>query len=369
MAERPDYYAVLGVPRDATELAIRAAYRRLVLTHHPDRHPDDPDATLRLRNLVQAYEVLGDEGARSAYDAGAVDSPLIQPVGPLEEVLGRVVDAFVERRDARAESGRDHQYRLTLTLEQAARGCAQALELPKTIECIRCEGRGFPLEVFPKVCQACQGGGAIEHRRQLRRVLENCAVCDGQGYVVTTPCSLCDGARVVEERRFVTIDVPPGVKSGSKLVVKGAGQPGRKGGAPGDCFVVVTVSEHAVLRISGQDVRMKRPVSVLQSLTGGWLTVPTLDGVRRLKLPKNTRDKSVLRMAGLGLGGEGEGRGDQLVTIEVEYPVSLDDAMLASLKAMDTHGGTEVFPKTSRFNENYPKAHGEAPCPEEDSNT
>ena len=367
MAERLDYYAVLGVAHDASELAIRAAYRRLVLNHHPDRHPGDPSATLRLSNLVQAYEVLGDSVSRQAYDAGNVVAPPIQPVGAIEEVLGRVVDAFVDRQDTRSSAGRDHQYRLTLSLEKAARGCKQTLELPFSVECRRCEGRGFPLEVMPTVCQACKGGGAIENRRSLRRVLENCGACGGQGYVVSTPCVVCDGTRTVEERRSVTIDIPAGVATGARLVVKGAGQAGASGGAAGDCYVIVTVDSHPVLTVSGRDVLMKRPVTVLQVLTGGWLTVPTLDGPRRLRLPCNTRDGTVLRMVGLGVGGEAEVRGDQLVTVEVEYPVSIDGAMAESLRAIDSEAGAETFPMTARFNESYPLAAGETSCSDETS--
>jgi molecular chaperone DnaJ len=369
LAERRDYYAVLGVDQEASELAIRAAYRRLVLNHHPDRHPDDPDATLRLRNLVQAYEVLGDTDARRAYDAGKVSEAPAQAVGALEEVLGRVVDAFVGRRDDRSTSGRDHQYRLSLSLEEAARGCVQTLELPWDVECLQCEGRGFPLEVFPTVCQDCQGGGAIEQRRSLRRVLESCSSCSGQGYLVASPCSGCSGTRAVEQRRSVTIDVPAGVITGSRLVVRGAGQAGAWGGSSGDCFVMVTVAGHPVLSVSGRDVEMTRPVTVLQALTGGWLTVPTIDGPKRLSLPSNTRDGAILRMVGLGIGAEGEVCGDQRVTIEVEYPVSLDNLMVEALRSIDAEAGSEIFPKTRRFNTDYPQAPGETSCSDEASNT
>jgi molecular chaperone DnaJ len=367
LAERPDYYAVLGVDRDATELAIRAAYRRLVLSHHPDRHPDDPDATLRLRNLVQAYETLGDADARQAYDAGSTPNPVVKPGGPIEELLGRVVDAVVGTRNARSASGRDHQYRLTLSLERAGRGCTQTLELPWRADCTRCEGRGFPLEVFPSVCQDCQGAGAIEHRRSLRRVLESCAGCSGQGYVVSTPCVECAGTGSQEIRRSVTIDVPAGVVTGSRLVVKGAGQAGSWGGATGDCFVIVKVAPHPVLSASGRDVLMRRPVTALQALTGGWLTVPTLDGSRRLQLPPSTMDQAVFRLAGLGIGADRAGRGDQLVTVEIEFPVSMSDETIEALKRLDAQAGSEVFPRTRRFEQTHPHAMGDTVCSDESS--
>ena len=361
MADRPDYYALLGVTRADSELAIRAAYRRLVLKHHPDRNPGDPESSARLRHLVEAYEVLGEPTARARYDSGHRSPPAAE-VTPFEELLGRVVDAFVSVRDERRMAGRDHQYRMTLSFAEAARGVSKVLELPHKVRCSSCEGRGFPLEVLPLVCEGCQGAGALESRKSLRRVIERCEACNGQGYIIEQSCTQCAGEGLQEVRRSVTIDVPAGVTSASRLVVKGAGQPGTGGGASGDCFVLVTIEPHPVLMRSGRDVVMSRPVTVLQALTGAWLTVPTVDGVRRLRLPANSANESILRMVGLGIGSPAGERGDQLVTIEIEYPADMSEELKEALTLLEQGSGEEVFPLTRRFEAVHGGSHGDVLC-------
>ena len=355
---------MLGVGRDDSELAIRAAYRRLVVKHHPDRHPGDPGAAVRLRNLVEAYEVLGEPEARRRYDEGH-RPPQPSSAAPLEELLGRVVDAFVDVKDARGRAGRDHQYRLTLDFAEAARGGTKTLDLPLWRTCTSCEGRGFPLEVLPQVCGACEGAGAIEKRRSLRRVIESCEACEGRGYAITTPCSLCAGGGALEERRELKIDVPAGVTNASRLVVRGAGQAGKGGAADGDCYVLISVTPHPVLERSGDDIVMSRPVSFLRALCGGWVSVPTVDGVRQLRLPAKSEDRSVLRMVGLGIGSDEASRGDQLVTLEIEYPDMMSDALVETLVRLEAQAGEEVFPLTRRFEACYGSYDGELACPED----
>ena len=300
---------------------------------------------------MEAYETLGDAARRAAYDAGQSNAPLFEQGAPWEEVLGRVVDAVVGPRDIRARAGQDHQYRVTLTTVQAARGCKQSLELPSFVSCEVCDGRGFPLEVFPTVCERCQGAGSVEHRRSLRRVVDHCEGCQGLGYLVSKACSACGGARSQEIRQSVVIEVPAGVSTGERLVVRGAGAPGVQGGASGDCFVIVTVAPHPLLTVVGRDVTMVRPVSVFEAMAGGWITVPTLDGRRRLRLPAHTKDGDVLRMPGLGVGAQPDARGDQLVTLMVEQPAALDEEAREQLRSLSQRLGLEAFPKTTRFDE------------------
>jgi len=352
LADRPDYYALLGVTRSDSELAIRAAYRRLVLAHHPDRHPDDAGAVTRLSNLVEAYETLGDPAARARYDQGH-SLPRKEESNGLEEVLGRVVDAFVGVHDARHVDGRDRQYRLSISFESAARGTTETLELPEPQPCATCDGRGFPLEVLPQVCHTCQGAGAQEVRRTLRRVIESCVACSGLGYSVSRPCESCAGVGTSEVRRKVEIQVPAGVMNGARLVVRGAGEDGEGKGASGDCFVLVEVLAHPYFERRGQDVVMTRPVTVLQAIRGGWIKVPTLDGPRRVHLPSNAEPKLVLRMLGLGVGDKAGQRGDQLVHIEVEQPAKLSSDLEETLGRLDEISGPDVFPTTRKFEASF----------------
>ena len=245
---------------------------------------------------------MGDEKRRKTYDDGSV--VLVEEATGWEEILGRVVDAFVSPLDTRSVAGRDHQYQLSLSLKEAARGCTKSLSLPRQTRCDVCEGRGFPLEVFPSVCSQCQGAGAIEERRSLRRVVIACEGCAGRGYCLSEPCVGCAGQGRVPLRQEVSIDIPAGVVDGATLVVRGAGQAGTMGGASGDCFVKVQVQPDPVLSIVGSHVTMTRTITALQAMRGDWVVVPTLDGASRLRVPRNALSGSVLRMPGFGVGPE-----------------------------------------------------------------
>lgn len=351
MAERPDYYAVLGVPRGADALTIRQAYRQLAASYHPDRHPDgSPLATVRFQRVVEAFGVLGEPTKRIAYDAGqAIDAPRIEEGKPLAELFGAVVDQLFGVKGRRVERGADVLYRLELSLSEAAVGVRRELSLPRPEPCAVCEGRGFPMEHLPEICERCAGRGEIQVRRGLRSVLEACADCDGRGHIPVVTCAACSGRGLRDVRRAVQIDVPPGVADGAELLVRGAGGAGRFGGEPGDCLLRVSVRPHPWLRRSGSDVVLERPVRIYDAIAGGWLSVPTLEGACRLRMVADTRDGAVLRMAGLGMGKPGGGRGDQLVTVRVEWPAGLGDDARAALSALAEAAGPDTFPRTARF--------------------
>ncbi|MGM0574838.1 MAG: DnaJ C-terminal domain-containing protein [Myxococcota bacterium] len=350
MAERPDYYAVLGVPRDAETLRIKQAYRRLAARYHPDRHGGARDATGRFQALVEAYSVLGDAERRRAYDEGqAIDAVRIEPGTPLEELFGRMVDQLFGVRSRRAVDGRDVRYRLDVDLAEVAHGCARTLRLPREVPCGACDGRGFPLESLPEICERCGGRGEIQRRRVLRSTLENCPDCEGRGFHLVTACVRCEGSGTRVHREPLTIDVPAGVEDGRRLVVRGGGQPGRNGGRDGDCLVTVRVRPHPALERRGSDVLLERPVSVFEATAGGWLDVPTVDGEQRLKLPVGIEDGAVLRMQGRGLADSRGERGDQLVTIRVEMPQDLDEDIREALRRLGMKAGRGPFPKTRRF--------------------
>ncbi len=350
-SERPDYYAVLGVPRGADALAIRQAYRRLAASYHPDRHPDgSPLATVRFQRVVEAFGVLGEPGKRHTYDAGqAIDRPRVEEGKPLAELFGAVVDQLFGVRERRVERGADVLYRVELSLAEAAVGVRRELSLPRPEPCATCEGRGFPMEHLPEICERCAGRGELQVRRGLRSAVESCPDCDGRGHIPVVTCGACSGRGLRDVRRAVQIDVPAGVADGARLLVRGAGGAGRFGGEPGDCVLRVAVRPHPLLRRSGSEVVLERPVRIFDAIAGGWLTVPTLEGSRRLRLPAGTRDGAVLRMAGLGMGMPGGGRGDQLVTVRVEWPAGLGDDARAALAALAEAAGPATFPRTASF--------------------
>ncbi|MBD90352.1 MAG: hypothetical protein CL940_08445 [Deltaproteobacteria bacterium] len=349
MADHADYYAVLGVERDAAISSIKAAYRRLASAHHPDRNPTDGEATTRFQSLVQAYDVLGDSARRAAYDAGRpVEVMQVEPGAPLAEVFGRVLDQLFGVVDRVSVRGDDTRYRLELSFAEAELGCSRVLSLPRERPCAACDGRGFDLSELPKFCGRCASLGTLERRPELRSERVPCPDCQGRGFLVERPCEACGGTCVTEEREDLTIQIPPRSQDGQRLLVRGAGGAGRGSGQAGDCYVELHVQPHPQLQVRGKDLWLKRPIPLPKALAGGWLEVPALSGVERIQLPPGSRDGDVLRMRGHGLSRESGKRGDLFVELTIEMPADLTAAQLDELtEALE--GGDTTFPKSRSF--------------------
>ena len=332
---------------------IKAAYRRLAASVHPDRHGGDGEATERFKVLVEAYSVLADDERRATYDAGqAVKLPI--PVeagsGPAE-LVGSLVDKLFGVRTKGPLPGDDLRYRLTLTFVERALGGRRELLVPVQERCGTCHGRGLPPLTLPDACERCAGAGELQVRRGLRSVIDDCPDCAGRGYRIDEPCPGCGGGGTVTVRRKVEIEVPPGLAEAEKLLIRGAGQPGRHGGAPGDLYVQISHSEdHPVLQLLGRDVRCERPLPMLDAILGARITVPTIEGTARIQVPRGSRDGAVLRMANFGARMRGEeGRGDQLVTLRLELPTNLDPEQLGAMQALRKRLGADNAPRSTAF--------------------
>ena len=270
----PDYYAVLGVPHHAEQEKLKAAYRRLAIAYHPDKHPDDPEATSRVQRIVQAYNVLSDPKTRQRYDDGhQVQEIPIESGTNFQEFFGSIIDGVFGVGIPKPERGRDRKYRLALTLEEVARGARKVLDLPHEEPCSRCSARGFLPGCVPEVCGRCEGAGEIQRRKTLRSKIQDCPDCLGRGYRITEPCPRCKGTTIETVVRPVTITVPAGVKHGAKLLIRHAGQPGRHGGEPGDCFVHIKQLKHPSLVRDGLTLRSERPITVFDALLGARISV------------------------------------------------------------------------------------------------
>ena len=359
MADRADYYAALGVERDADSLQIKQAYRRLANEHHPDRHPDDEDATRRFQSLVEAYRVLGDPENRSSYDEGlGLASIRVEPGAPLEELVGGVVDQLFGIKERAPIRGRDRRYNLTLELAEAALGCRKGLSLPSDKPCSRCEGRGFSLSHIPEICLRCGGLGEVQRRQLLRSQIEECPDCSGRGFQMDEACPDCQGSGLDHGTRIVEVDVPSGVESGARLKVRGAGEAGRAGGEPGDCIIVLTVRDHGSLRRQGLDIETERPVTLLQATLGAWVEVPSLEGVAKVQVPAGSVDGARLKLSGLGVRGSDGARGDQIVTLTVESPQGLSPEQEAALQSLASQLGLGPFPRTQAYETSLSRVDG-----------
>lgn len=326
-----DYYEVLGVPRNASEQEIKSAYRKLALTHHPDRNPGDGQAEERFKEAAQAYGVLGDPDKRRRYDAyghagvsgaaGAGFDPTI--FADFSDILGDFFgfgDVFGRRRGPRR--GADLRYNLEISFEEAAFGTETQIRIPRSETCSACSGSGAAPGTHPTTCPTCRGAGQVTFQQGFFSVARTCSHCRGSGRIVTERCTSCEGEGLIPVERTLQIKVPPGVDTGSQLRITGEGETGALGGTTGDLYVVLRVAEHPFFKRDGTSLYCEIPVSVPQAALGASLDVPTLDGGKtRVSLPEGTQSGTVLRVKGQGvpqLGGRG--RGDLHVLVRVVVP-------------------------------------------------
>jgi molecular chaperone DnaJ len=350
MAKR-DYYEVLGVSRDASAEEIKRAYRRLAKKYHPDVSKDGGSAE-KFKEIAEAYEVLSDPAKRAQYDR-------FGHVGPEQGFdfdfgdFRRAREAFEEfgfgtawddlfdlffgegvrtttrpKRRARAQQGEDLEYKLRLTLEDAAQGTRVKVTVPRYVACDRCRSSGMEPGSRARVCPTCNGSGRVEYRRQTMLGsfinVMTCERCEGIGEIIEAPCQRCDGGGRIWEQSRISIKVPPGVETGSRLRLAGEGNAGRGGGRPGDLYIVVEIAPHETFTRKGDDLYVEVPITFPQAALGATIKVPTLFGEEELKIPAGTESGETFVLRGKGIPHlRGRGRGDQYVTVKVTTPKRL----------------------------------------------
>jgi molecular chaperone DnaJ len=334
MATKRDYYEVLGVPRTAGEDEIRRAFRRLARQYHPDVSAD-ADAEARFKEINEAYENLADAEKRQHYDRFGTSEPAGAGFGAgggfdgfgFEDIFDSIFGGAA-RRNAR---GADLRYNLSLTFEEAVFGVEKVLEIPRAVTCSRCGGNGAEPGTSPIECPTCRGSGEIRRVQQsmLGRFVNvmACHRCGGEGRINPTPCSECHGERTVQTVQRLSVSIPPGVDDGQQVHLSGQGQSPPKGGVPGDLYVVLNVTPHALFRRQGSDLLYELTINVAEAALGAEIEVPTIDKqAARLKIPAGTQIGRVLRLRDKGVPHlRGSGRGDQLIRVRVEIPTELSD--------------------------------------------
>lgn len=345
-----DYYAVLGVSKDASQAEISKAYRKLARDLHPDARPNDAEAESRFKEVGEAYGVLSNAEKRKEYDQ--VRSMVGGPGGPgfggfggggfgggggqtinMEDLLGGLFGGGAgagagpftsTRRTARAaRRGRDVETDLRLSFDDALAGVTTTLRVAGRAACTVCGGSGAKPGTAPVTCPTCQGSGVISNNQGLFSFSEPCTACGGSGRKITDPCTHCKGSGVETRTRDVRTRIPAGVKNGARIRLKGKGEAGSHGGPAGDLYVNVHVEPHEFFGQRGDNLTLRLPVTVGEAALGTKLTVPTLDGPVTLKIPAGTQSGKTLRVKGKGIPRSSGGRGDLLVTVDVAVPRKL----------------------------------------------
>jgi molecular chaperone DnaJ len=325
---REDYYALLGVARDADEAEIKKAYRRVALESHPDRFPDDEEAHERFRKASEAYEVLSDPGKRARYDAtrlipGTLDLNPTEGLKVGRDLFGNLFgDVFGTRRRERRQ-GRDIRYTLTVDLAEAVLGSQHIIHFEARGACETCKGSGTePAGREPIDCPNCEGSGEVKTGLFSRRT--RCGRCDGLGLVQRDPCKTCRGRGVLKSERSFDVRLPPGTEAGSEKVLRGQGEPGRFDGEPGNLRITVNVRPHPWLTREELNLLATVPISITRAALGGKVPVPTIDGWVDMEVPAGVATGAKLRLRGKGVPDARGNRGDQIVELRIETPTKLE---------------------------------------------
>ncbi len=349
MADKRDYYEVLGVERSASDDAIKKAYRALAKKYHPDLHPGDKEAEAHFKEINEAYEMLSDADKRKKYDAygfagvdpnyGAGDASGFGGFGGgfQDFDLGSIFDSFFggggagqqTRRNGPAK-GSNLRASIPLAFEEAAFGCKKTIEISRVEKCDDCAGTGAAKGSTVETCQVCHGSGAVRttQRTPLGAFTSSspCTACHGTGKVIKNPCPSCRGQGAVRRKRKIEVNIPAGIDDEQTISLRGQGNAGANGGPSGDLYVTVNVRPHPIFTREGADVYCEVPISFTDAALGAELEVATIDGKVKYTIPEGTQTGTVFRLRGKGIPYlNSSRRGDHYVTVNVEVPRNLSN--------------------------------------------
>lgn len=367
MAQKRDYYEVLGVKKDANADEIKKAYRKKAMELHPDRNPDDPTSESKFKEAAEAFDVLKDDNKRARYDryghsglhSGGYNEPDFQNVS-FDDIFSRFGDIFgndmfggqARSRSQRrvGQPGDDMKLRLKLTLDEIAFGSEKTLKIKKHISCKKCSGSGAESTEDFMTCGTCNGVGQV---RQVSNTMfgqfvnvQTCPTCYGEGRIIKNKCTSCGGEGRVKGEETVKVKIPAGVSNGNYITLRGQGNAGIRGGEPGNLLVIIEEDESDTFRREGDDIFFDLQLSVVDAILGAEVEVPTLKGKAKLMVEPGTQPGKLLRMKGKGIIGlNNKTPGDQFVEVHVYIPTSLTDTERKSVEALR---GVKNFDPVSR---------------------
>ena len=379
MADKRDYYEVLGLQKGASDDEIKKAYRKAAKQYHPDLHPGDKEAEEKFKEVNEAYEVLSDSEKRARYDQfghAGVDpnfnagggSPFGQDMD-----IGDIFNSFFggfggfggRRQNPNApRRGNDVEVQLTITFEEAAKGCKKTVSYNNICTCEECHGTGAQKGSQAKTCSACSGTGRVTVSQRspfgVVQTQRSCDACRGKGKIIDTPCRACNGSGRRKVNKKVEVNIPAGIDNDQVLNVSGHGNSGTNGGPAGDLHVYIRVNPHELFERRGDDVWCEMPITIAQAMLGAEVTVPTLDGKVSYSIHEGTQQGDVFKLKGKGFPHlNGRGRGDQYVRMTIEIPKGLSGKQKEAIKNLDSMLSDKNYSRQKTFRERLKKLFGD----------
>lgn len=374
MAEKRDYYEVLGLKKGASDDEIKKAFRKMAMKYHPDRNPGDKEAEEKFKEINEAYGVLSDPDKKSKYDrfgfagvdpnagfGGTGGFSGFGGAGGFEDIFDMFGGMFgggfgggQTRRNNGPKKGRDLQKAITITFEEAAFGCKKEMEISKFVACPTCKGEGTKPGTSKKTCPKCGGSGQVSSMQrtpfgQFQSVTQ-CDQCGGSGQINETPCEDCKGSGRVRKTVKLSVDIPAGVDNDSVIPIRGQGEPGVNGGPSGDLYIVISVKPHKMFKRSGSDLYLDIPISFDQAALGAEIVVPTLEGKVSYKVPAGTQPGTTFRLKGKGVRNPRNDRmGDLYVKVNLEVPTRLNHKQKKTIEEMGKAVTEDCYQKKSTF--------------------
>lgn len=364
-----DFYDVLGVGKGASADEIKKAYRKKAKEFHPDRNADNPDAETKFKEANEAYEILKDGDKKAAYDqyghaafeGGMGGGPRGGHPGQgdfssaFSDVFDDLFGDFMGGQRGgggrqRASRGSDLRYNLRVSLEDAFTGLQKTIQVPTSVACGPCNGTGAEGGAEPTTCPTCSGMGKVRAQQGFFTVERTCPTCSGLGQIIKNPCGSCGGVGRIEKDRSLSVNIPAGVETGTRIRLAGEGEAGLRGGPAGDLYIFIEVSKHRIFEREGTNLFCRVPVSMTAASLGGDIEVPTIDGGRsRVKIPSGSQSGRQMRLRSKGMPAlRGAGQGDMFIELAVETPVNLTSRQKELLKEFDQLS-EENSPESNNF--------------------
>ena len=372
MAEKIDYYEVLGIQKGASEDEIKKAYKQLARKYHPDMNPGDKEAEEKFKEVNEANEVLSDPEKKARYDqfgfagvdpnygagagGGAYGGGF--DFGDLGDIFGSFFGGGFgggQRRNPNApQRGESIRASVAVSFTEAAFGCEKSVTLERSEQCPTCKGNGCAPGTTPEICPDCHGTGTVQTRRQtpMGVFASNgpCRKCGGTGRLIHQPCPDCRGTGAVRKRKTIKVNIPAGIDHGQTISLRGQGNAGKNGGPAGDLLITVMVQPHELFRRDGVDVFCEAPITFAQAVLGAELEIPTIDGKVKYSIPEGTQTGTVFRLKGKGIPVlNGRGRGDPYVTVTIETPRNRNNEQREALRRFSETLGESNYEKRKSF--------------------